>query len=496
MQSSIRLLRYLSCLLLVSVIVSLQGCTMPWPSLFGPRSNTSCSVAPAPIPTPTGPQFDAIQKQLISSLSSYRIEEVKLPSAIKVNSVIMPGDVIEILYQVLEEFPSVQYKLKPDDKLNVSHVFDPQFDVSVRVDSAGEIYLPVVEKVRVGGLTLDQAINRVRDRYREYVTKPQILIKLEEFNQGAESRKRTLKTMNVNGPFKEFMVPNDGNISVPFIPNIHVAGKTLEQAKEKLEEDYKKIGIRTEVTCILKKLSARRVFVMGDVQKAGVYTYETTINLTQAISMAEGFKKIDIRQTVDLTDPSGILIFRTMGVRKPTAYRVNLVPTLIAGHPAGSFPLQMDDVVYVPKMNRPRIFVFGEVKTPGAYEVNDVATITQVISMAGGLRDTACRKSLLVLRKQADKGGPAMLVDLDKTLKSGGINEYLLTAGDVLYVPKSWIANVNVLIDQWLTKGLYAFLPANSPLSFYMDIWDAVYKKAKLQAEIWNLYQGVYQGPP
>ncbi len=496
MQPLIGPIRMLICLFFTAVMMSLQGCAMPWPSLFGSKANASMAVAPAPAPVPGGPQFSAIQRQLISSLPTYRIEEVKQPGSVKVNSVVMPGDTIEILYQVIEEFPSVQYKLKPDDKLNITHVFDPQFDISVRVDSAGEVYLPVAEKVRLGGLTLDQAINRVRERYADYVEKPHILIKLEEFNQGAESRKRTLKTMNVNGPFKEFLVPNDGNISVPFISNVHVTGKTLEQIKEELEQDYRKQGIKTEVTCILKKLSLRRVFVMGDVQKAGVYTYETTINLAQAISMAEGFKKLDIRQTVDLADPSGILIFRTMGVRKPTAYRVDLVPTLLAGHPGGSFPLQMDDVVYVPKMNRPRIFVFGEVTTPGAYEVNDVAPITQVISLAGGLKDTACRKSLVVLRKQGDKNPPAMLVDLDKTLKSGGVNEYVLTAGDVLYVPKSWISNVNVLIDQWLTKGLYALLPANSPLDFYMDIWDAVYRKSKLQAEIWNLYQGVYQGAP
>lgn len=496
MQSSIGQKRVLLCVILMAVVLCLQGCAFPWPSFSGSKANASPAVAPAPAPVPGGPHFAAIQRQLISSLPNYRIEEVKQPGSAKVNSVVMPGDTIEILYQVLEEFPSVQYKLKPDDKLNITHIFDPQFDISVRVDSAGEVYLPVVEKVRVGGLTLDQAITRVRERYREYVEKPHILIKLEEFNQGAESRKRALKTMNVNGPFKEFLVPNDGNISVPFISSIRVTGKTLEQVKEELEQDYKKQGINTEVTCILKKLSPRRVFVMGDVHKAGVYTYETTINLAQAISMAEGFKKLDIRQTIDLADASGILIFRTMGVRKPVAYRVNLVPTLLAGHPAGSFPLQMDDVVYVPKMNRPRIFVFGEVTTPGAFEVNDVATITQVIALAGGLKDSACRKSLLVLRKQDDKGPPAMLVDLDKTLKSGGAHEYTLAAGDVLYVPKSWISNVNVLIDQWLTKGLYALLPANSPLDFYMDIWDSVYRKTKLQAEIWNLYQGVYQGPP
>jgi hypothetical protein len=206
--------------------------------------------------------------------------------------------------------------------------------------------------------------------------------------------------------------------------------------------------------------------------------------------MAEGFKKIDIRQTFDLADASGILIFRTKGVPRPTAYRVNLVPTLLAGCPEGSFPLQMDDVVYVPKMTRPRIFVFGEVVMPGAYDVNDVAGITQVIALAGGLKDTACRKSLLVMRKQADKGPPAVLVDLNNILKSGGSNDFTVAAGDVVYVPKKWISNANVFIDQWFTKGLYALLPSDSPLDFYMDIWESVYRKNKLQAEIWNLYNG------
>ncbi len=496
MQPPIDRIRIVICFFMAAVMMSLQGCAMPWPSFFGSKANASVAVAAVPAPLPGAGQFAAIQRQLVSNLPNYRMEEIKNPSNIKANSVITPGDTIEILYQIIEEFPSVQYKLKPDDKLNITHVFDPQFDASVRVDSAGDVVLPIVEKVRVGGLTLDQATNRIRDKYSQYVEKPQVLIKLEEFNQVIESRKRTLKTMNVNGPYKEFLVPNDGNISVPFISSIHATGKTLEQLKEALEADYGKQGLNTQVTCILKKLSPRRVFVMGDVQKAGMYTYENTINLAQAISMAEGFKKLDIRQTVDLADPSGILIFRTMGVRKPTAYRVDLVPTLMVGHPAGSFPLQMDDVVYVPTMNRPRVFVFGEVKTPGAYEVAGAASITQVISLAGGLLDSACRQSLVVLQKRGDKGPPAMLVDLDKTLKSGGVNEYVLRGGDVLYVPKSWISNVNVLIDQWLTKGLYALLPANSPLDFYMDIWDSVYRKAKLQAEIWNLYQGVYQGPP
>ena len=157
----------------------------------------------------------------------------------------------------------------------------------------------------------------------------------------------------------------------------------------------------------------------------------------------------------------------------------------------------MDDVVYVPQMARPRVFVFGEVVTPGAYEVHGAASITQAISLAGGLKDTACRKSLLVIRKQHDSGPPAVLVDLNNILKTGGGNDFMVAAGDVVYVPKKWIANVDVFIDQWFTKGLYALLPANSPLDFYIDVWEACnqrLRKKKLEKEIESLQYGNF--PP
>ncbi|MCX5860775.1 MAG: polysaccharide biosynthesis/export family protein [Deltaproteobacteria bacterium] len=492
MQSFLGSTAYLRYLLIGAAVLCLQGCIFQWLPFQG--GATAVPAGFATVASQPHPNVAAVQKQLITSLAGYDFQEIRAASGVRTSSVLMPGDLMEILYQIVEEFPSAGYRLKPDDKLNVSHVFDPQFDVNVRVDSAGEVYLPLVEKVKVGGLTLDQAINKVRDKFREYVTKPHIMIRLEEFNHAAESRKRTIKTMNVNGPFKEFLIPTDGNISVPFIARINVLGKTLDQVKEDLEKSYTRMGIQTEVTCILKKVSARRVYVMGDVQKAGVYTYETSVNLAQAISMAEGFKKLDIRQTVDLADASGILIFRTRGVRRPTAFRVNLVPTLLAGTPEGSFPLQMDDVVYVPQMARPRVFVFGEVGTPGPYEVHGAASITQAISLAGGLKDTACRKSLLVIRKQHDSGPPAVLVDLNNILKTGGGNDFMVAAGDVVYVPKKWIANVDVFIDQWFTRGLYALLPANSPLDFYIDVWEACnqrLRKKKLEKEIENLQYGI-----
>ena len=467
-------------------IVILQACVMPFhrgSTLETEESRVEASLAS---PSVTG-KMAWVQRGLITSLANYRFEEVKSHSFKQMTSVMAAGDLIEILYQVKEEFPSAHYRIKPDDKLNVSHVFDPQFDVNVRVNSDGVIFLPLVEEVRVGGLTVNQAIHRVTDRFKKLVAKPHILIRLEEFDHEAESSKRTIKTMNVNGPFKEFLIPDDGCISVPFIPRIKVAGKTLDEAKREVERDYKKRGLHTQVTFILKKVSGRRVFVMGDVGKPGIFEYHGTLNLAQAISMAGGFREVDMEKRLDMPDPTGILIFRTKGVPKPTAYRVNLLPTLFAGTPEGSFPLQMDDVVHVPMMARPRIFVLGEVEKPGAHAIAGTATITQAVSLAGGMKDSACKTSLILLRKQPDKGPKALRINFNEIVKAGGSGDYVLTSGDVLYVPKKWIANVNVFIDQWFTKGLYALLPANSPLDFYIKVWEAANQqlvRKKLEEEI------------
>jgi hypothetical protein len=45
--------------------------------------------------------------------------------------------------------------------------------------------------------------------------------------------------------------------------------------------------------------------------------------------------------------------------------------------------------------------------------VSDVATITKIIALAGGLKDAACRKSLLALQKQVENIPPAVPVDPD-----------------------------------------------------------------------------------
>lgn len=54
--------------------------------------------------------------------------------------------------------------------------------------------------------------------------------------------------------------------------------------------------------------------------------------------------------------------------------------------------------VIVKTINSRRVFITGQVEKPGPYPLNNPATVLQLISMAGGLREFAKGKSISILR--------------------------------------------------------------------------------------------------
>lgn len=102
-----------------------------------------------------------------------------------------------------------------------------------------------------------------------------------------------------------------------------------------------------------------------------------------------------------------------------------------------------------------RVFVGGEVARPGAQPLLGPLTVLQAVMAAEGLKDTAQAREVLVLRPQG-QGEPSLIkVDL-AGLMSGkeGARDVLLAPQDVVLVPRSGIANLNVWVDQYLRRNL------------------------------------------
>lgn len=98
--------------------------------------------------------------------------------------------------------------------------------------------------------------------------------------------------------------------------------------------------------------------------------------------------------------------------------------------------------VVIKEINSRKVFVTGEVKTPGAYDLQPRAKLMQILSMAGGLTPYS-RSKVIVLRddrENEDKGGgnPDKRFEIDlKSIISGKRPEdnIILQPGDTLIFP-------------------------------------------------------------
>jgi protein involved in polysaccharide export with SLBB domain/uncharacterized protein involved in exopolysaccharide biosynthesis len=104
-------------------------------------------------------------------------------------------------------------------------------------------------------------------------------------------------------------------------------------------------------------------------------------------------------------------------------------------------------------------YVDGEVGKPQMLELFSIGqdiTVSQAIAIAGGLKDTARRHEVRVIRRKADKKPLVIPVNLDQVWNGTDINQdVVLLPYDIVYVPKSTISNVNLWIAQYFYNNIH-----------------------------------------
>lgn len=101
------------------------------------------------------------------------------------------------------------------------------------------------------------------------------------------------------------------------------------------------------------------------------------------------------------------------------------------------------------------VYVAGEVKLPGAFPLQSGMDPLQAIAVAGGMLDTARTNKVVIIRR--DPQGKVILhaVDIDAFTHGGDqAQDVALRRSDIVYVPKSSIAEVDQWVDQYINKTL------------------------------------------
>ena len=81
----------------------------------------------------------------------------------------------------------------------------------------------------------------------------------------------------------------DGKISLPLLNDVQAAGLTPPQLAMLITEKLRKFMAEPQVTVIVTTINSRRVYILGEVNRAGAFPLLPGMNILQALSSAGGF---------------------------------------------------------------------------------------------------------------------------------------------------------------------------------------------------------------
>ena len=101
------------------------------------------------------------------------------------------------------------------------------------------------------------------------------------------------------------------------------------------------------------------------------------------------------------------------------------------------------------------VYVGGQVKTPGVIQLAAGMDVFQAIIAAGGLTDTARTGQIAIIRRTADNHSRVILYSVKPFTKGqGNATVAMLEPRDVIFVPRSKIAEVDMWVDNYINKTL------------------------------------------
>jgi protein involved in polysaccharide export with SLBB domain len=367
------------------------------------------------------------------------------------------------------------YVLGPGDRLDVSIFGGINRIVPVLITPGGEIVMPGIGVLPVGGLTITNAEDRVRSAVLRLYQNVGVHLTLASVRQ-----------------FKVFVV---GDVSSPGVRVASAAtrvSEVLSGPDSSVERDYLKRNILVRrsprdslpVDLVQFRLSGRldsnpllregdvvvvpvvneRVYVYGRVSFPGAFEFRPNDTLADLLKLANGGYGLppDAADTVRVS--------RSLGPESQQQFTFTRKAAF--GTPGERFILQPSDAVYVPRNNdreAPRFATIqGEVLRPGSYPIRPgLTTVRDLVGTAGGFQPDASLAEATIARTEmslatgrlrnlrnvppellssreqrllmaGDQGASQnVIIDFQQLFVSGAESyDQALEAGDVLTVPK------------------------------------------------------------
>ncbi|MBN2062107.1 MAG: SLBB domain-containing protein [Deltaproteobacteria bacterium] len=244
----------------------------------------------------------------------------------------------------------------------------------------------------------------------------------------------------------EMTVSSQGVINVPFIGPVTAGGLTIPELEDlitkPLERDY---FVDPEVNIRIKEYHSLQYYISGAVKSPGLYEMTAEASLMELIAKAGGVLPergnvayILRASTSDIKSERDVA--NLLSSREPI--KIDLKSLLDRGDMSHNPVLNSGDVVYIPlekalDLAESKIYVEGEVKSPGVYSFQPGLTALNACIMAGGFTNFAAPNRAIIIRKAGEEQ-ETIKINLDD-VKKGKLNDMELQPGDRIHIPETWL---------------------------------------------------------
>jgi polysaccharide export outer membrane protein len=228
----------------------------------------------------------------------------------------------------------------------------------------------------------------------------------------------------------------DGEIQLPFVGSFRVADLNADDAGAKLTSALREDYLNTAASITIDQYDSNQIIVLGHVAHQGALTFPGNMTLLDALAKAGA--------APTQGDQSGMPTRCAIIRGRDRIMWVDLRPLLKGTDLALNMPLQRNDLIFVPDPDDALVYVMGQVKNPGPYPLTANMSFLEALARAGGPNDNAQQGKIVLARPS---NNTEQIVDLENNIQKGGTN-YQLEPGDIVYVPKSGLAQVGYFFQQ------------------------------------------------
>ncbi len=212
-------------------------------------------------------------------------------------------------------------------------------------------------------------------------------------------------------------VDRAGDVYVPQVGNVEVAGLHFEQLDGYLKNKFSRVFRNFDLSVNMGQLRSIQVYVVGNAKRPGSYTLSSLSTLVNALFSSGGPSEQGSMRQIELKRGGNIV----------TTF--DLYDLLIYGDKSHDAPLLPGDVIYIPPVG-PEVAIAGSVHVPAIYELKGTETANQAIVLAGGLSTMASKQDAQLDR--IDSQGTRQTTQL--ALNAAGL-QTPLRDGDILRIP-------------------------------------------------------------